>query len=121
MTIDEASKRYNIPLEILKTYECWGLCGAVKKIMGAWRYDDEDIQRLSMIMTLHDIGFTNDEVEKYMKLLLEGEQTKQKRLRMLNERRKDTMDEIHLKQKQLDRLDHLRYKIQNMKTKGTAG
>ena len=31
MTINEASERYNIPLEILHEYECWGLCGAVKK------------------------------------------------------------------------------------------
>lgn len=31
MTIDEASKLYNIPLEILHEYEKWGLCNAVKK------------------------------------------------------------------------------------------
>ena len=40
MTINEASERYNIPLEILREYESWGLCGAVKKVMGAWQYDD---------------------------------------------------------------------------------
>ena len=34
MTIDEASRRYNIPLGILKEYESWGLCGEVKKVMG---------------------------------------------------------------------------------------
>ena len=31
MTIHEASERYNIPIEILREYESWGLCGAVKK------------------------------------------------------------------------------------------
>lgn len=36
MTIYEASERYNIPLEILREYESWGLCGAVKKVMGSW-------------------------------------------------------------------------------------
>ena len=69
MTIDEASRRYNIPLEILQEYEQWGLCGAVKKVMGAWQYDDTDLERLSTIMTLHDIGFTTEEVETYMRLL----------------------------------------------------
>lgn len=59
MTINEASERYHIPLEILQEYERWGLCGAVKKVMGAWQYDDTDLERLSMIMTLHDIGFEN--------------------------------------------------------------
>ena len=39
MTINEASERYSIPLDILKEYESWGLCGAVKKVMGAWQYD----------------------------------------------------------------------------------
>ena len=54
MTIDEASRRYNIPVKILREYESWGLCGEVKKVMGSWRYDDSDIERLSIIMTLHD-------------------------------------------------------------------
>ena len=73
MTIDEASKRYNIPLNILHEYERWGLCNAVKKVMGAWQYDDTDLERLSLIMTLHDIGFESFEIETYMKLLLEKE------------------------------------------------
>ena len=62
MTIHEASERYKIPIKILKEYEKWGLCGEVKKVMGAWQYDETDIERLGMIMTLHDIGFTNEEV-----------------------------------------------------------
>lgn len=112
MTIQEASERYRIPIDILKEYESWGLCSAVKKVMGIWQYDDEDIQRLSTIMTLHDAGFSNEEVENYMRLLLEGENTEQERLAMLSRHRNSTLDEIHFKQAQLDRLDYLRYKIQ---------
>ena len=29
MTMEEASRRYHIPVEVLKEYESWGLCGAV--------------------------------------------------------------------------------------------
>ena len=111
MTIHEASERYGIPLEILHEYESWGLCGAVKKVMGAWQYDEEDIERLSLIMTLHDVGFSKEEVESYMRLLLEGENTEAKRMKMLDAHRNGTLDEIHFKQRQLDRLDYLRYKI----------
>lgn len=111
MTIDEAHSRYNIPVEILREYESWGLCGAVKTVMGAWQYDEEDIERLSLIMTLHDVGFSKEEVESYMRLLLEGENTEAKRMKMLDAHRNGTLDEIHFKQKQLDRLDYLRYKI----------
>lgn len=112
MTINEASERYNIPIEVLKEYESWGLCDEVRRVMGVWQYDDRDIQRLSMIMTLHDIGFDNNEVEAYMRLLLEGDSTEEERLDMLNKKRGVTLDELHFKQKQLDRVDYLRYKIQ---------
>ena len=111
MTIHEASERYNIPLEILREYERWGLCGTVKTVMGAWQYDDTDLERLSMIMTLHDVGFENDEIETYMKLLLEQEGTETQRLRMLDRKRGHTLDEIHFREKQLERLDYLRYHI----------
>ncbi len=112
MTIDEASSRYYIPIKILKEYESWGLCKEVKKIMGTWNYDDSDIERLSTIMTLHDIGFTNDEIRKYMELLCSGELTEKKRMSMLNEKRKGTLAEIHFRERQLDRLDYLRFEIQ---------
>ena len=52
MTINEASERYRIPIEVLREYESWGLCGEVKRVMGAWQYDSRDLERLSMIMTL---------------------------------------------------------------------
>ena len=102
MTIQEASEKYNIPIKILQEYERWGLCGEVKK----------DIERLSTIMTLHDIGFTNGEIEKYMRLLLKGKSTEKERLKMLNDKRLGTLDEIHFKERQLDRLDYLRFEIQ---------
>ena len=80
MTIHEASVRYKIPMDILKEYESWGLCGTVPKVMGAWHYDDEDLERLGLIMTLHDMGFTSEEVETYMRLTLEQRESEQKRL-----------------------------------------
>lgn len=117
MTIKEASERYNIPIKILQEYESWGLCSEVKKIMGSWHYDESDIERLSTIMTLHDIGFTNEEVQQYMLLLLKGKSTEKDRLKMLREKRNGTLDEIHFKQHQLDRLDYLRFEIEKQSQK----
>lgn len=79
--------------------------------MGAWHYDETDIERLSLILTLHDVGFSNDEIEHYMRLLLSNEDSAQERMAMLREKRDGTLDEIHFKQKQLDRLDYLRFEI----------
>lgn len=115
MTKDEASQRYRIPPHILDEYESWGLCGAVKKVMGAWQYDDEDLERLSTIMTLHDIGFTAQEVETYMRLLLEQPDSDRQRLRMVEEKRSATLEEIHFRERQLQRLDYLRHELQKEK------
>lgn len=117
MTIKEASERCNIPIKILQEYESWGLCGEVKKGHGSWHYDGSDIERLSTIMTLHDIGFTNEEVQQYMLLLLKGKSTEKERLKMLREKRNGTLDEIHFKQCQLDRLDYLRFEIEKQSQK----
>lgn len=72
MTLFEASEKYNIPPEILKEYESWGLCSAVKKVMGSWQYDDTDIENLSLIMTLHNLNFKPQEIEEFMNLKLSG-------------------------------------------------
>ena len=111
MTKQEASERYQIPLEILSEYESWGLCGTVKKVMGAWQYDDTDLERLSTMMTLHDLGFTAREVEAYMRLLLEQAHTEGQRLRILEEKREAALNEIHFKERQLQRLDYLRHQL----------
>lgn len=116
MTMKEASERYNIPVKILKEYESWGLCGAVKKVMGAWQYDDQDLERLGMVMTLHEIGFDSSEVEIYMRLMLEGEVTQPQRIAMLNKKRGKTLDEIHFKEKQISSMDYLRHEMQKDKS-----
>lgn len=118
MTILEASERYQIPINILQEYESWGLCGAVKQVMGAWQYDDTDLERLSIIMTLHDIGFTTEEVKTYMHLLLECENSCLQRLEMLEQKRRAALDEIHFKEHQLQRLDYLRHEIRKTQQSG---
>ena len=42
----------------------------LKKVMGSWQYDETDLERLSLIMTLYDLDFSVEEIEKYMKLSL---------------------------------------------------
>lgn len=108
MTAEEVSRRYQVPIKILDEYREWGLCGAVKMAMDDWQYGDRDLERLSMIMVLHDMGFEKEEVEHYMKLLIQGDGTWRERLKMLDYRRNVTLDEIHLKEKQLERMDYLR-------------
>ena len=55
-----------------------------------------------------------------MRLLLEGEATGAERLRMLEKKRAAALDEIHFKERQLQRLDYLRHEIRKTQT-GTGG
>ena len=111
MTRQEISRRYQIPLDVLLEYEEWALCGADKQMADAWQYDDSDLERLSMVMTLLEIGFRVREAEVYLHLALEGERSGAQRLRMLEERRSAILEEIHCKERQLQRLDCLRHAL----------
>ena len=73
--------------------------------------DDKDIERLEMIKALHDMGFQSTEVEVYMRLLIKGDMTRRERLQILNAKRSEMLDEIHLKERQLERMDYLRHEI----------
>ena len=50
-----------------------------------------------------------------MRLLLEQPDSDRQRLRMMEEKRKETLDEIHFRERQLQRLDYLRHEIQKEK------
>lgn len=86
-------------------------------MMGVWQYDDTDLDRLCTIMTLHDLGFSIAETQWYMRLLLEQPHTEQQRLQMLEEKRAAALDEIHFKERQLQRLDYLRHEIRKKQNK----
>lgn len=85
--------------------------------MGSWQYDETDFERLSLIMMLYGLDFTVEEIKKYMKLSLgknEREWLKllnKKRKGILDRKRKGILDEVHLKEKQLSRIDYLRYEM----------
>lgn len=115
MTIDEVGRQYMIPRKILEEYESWGGCGAVKKVMGDWKYDEQDLERLSLIMTLHDIGFEKEEIEAYMTLMIGEKDNGDDRLRMLQKKRLALLDEIYFREKKLEHLDYLRHEIGKMK------
>ena len=111
MTIYEAGERYRIPLNVLKEYETWGLCCGGGNGKDLRQCSQTDIDRLSLIMTLHDVGFKDAEVEHYMRLTLSGDGRDRERLTMLRKRRDKTLEELHFKQEQLDRLAYLLYEL----------
>lgn len=85
------------------------MCQEVKKVMGSWQYDETDFERLSLIVMLYGLDFTVEEIKKYMKLSLG--KNEREWLKLLNKKRKGILDEVHLKEKQLSRIDYLRYEM----------
>lgn len=85
------------------------MCQEVKKVMESWQYDETDFERLSLIMMLYGLDFTVEEIKKYMKLSLKKNENEC--LKLLNKKRKGILDEVHLKEKQLSRIDYLRYEM----------
>lgn len=112
MNKQEVSKKYNIPVNVLVEYEKWHLCDSVKVVMGDWQYDDEDLDRLSMIMTLHDIGFDEETIEQYMRnLVKEDKSANTMLLTILQRQRNNKLKKIHLLEKQIEKLDNLKNTI----------
>ena len=60
-------------------------------------------------MMLYGLDFTVEEIKKYMKLSLG--KNEREWLKLLNKKRKGILDEVHLKEKQLSRIDYLRYEM----------
>lgn len=112
MNKQEVSKKYNIPVDVLIEYEKWHLCDSVKVIMGDWQYDDEDLDRLSMIMTLHDIGFDKAIVKQYMEILVrEDKSANSMLLAIIQKQRNTNLKKIHLLEDKIEKLDNLRSKL----------
>lgn len=114
MTMEEVAIRYGIPKKIFLEFKAWGLLNREGKDRVPERYDDSDLQLISLMITLHQIGFSSEEVRRYMKLMLEGEDTAMERMKMLNHRRKQALEEIHFREKQLENLDYLRHQIRSI-------
>lgn len=110
MTLFEVSEKYNIPPEIIKDYEMRWRCCENKNSAGTYNYDDKDLENLSIIITLQDMGFTADETEKYMRAKIYGEYDNCVCC-MLSDKRNALLSDIHSKEDQLQRLDYLKYKL----------
>ena len=74
-------------------------------------YDDLDIERLSLILTLKKAGVHIENILKYIQLDEQGQSTSIQKIRILKQERNNILDEIHQRQKNLDTLDCLIYKL----------
>lgn len=105
MTFEKAKEYYNIPIEVIQEYKKWKSKGKDEEDC-----NDSDLEQIKMIMLLQYVTFTMEEIREYMKMY-EEEDSDLKRLRFLNKKRDELLDNIHLYEKKLENLDFLRYEL----------
>lgn len=99
-------------MSTLRYYERAGLFDNVKRINGVREYSDDDIHRLSLIMTLKNAGFTLSAIANYLDLSVCG---KQARIKILERERSRLLESVHAGQKNIDSIDYLIYTVQKEK------
>ena len=104
MKKEDVNRIYSIPFSILDDYESLHLTKQEE-------YDEEDIEKLSFILSLQKLHFAHEDIKIYMQLYLLGDQTKLQRIKILKRKRQQLLDHIHDTQKDLDALDCLLYKM----------
>lgn len=103
MKAEEVSRRYQIPLELLREDQDWGF------ISRTGEYEEADLSRLSLMLTLQEIGFAPAEIREYLQLWLDGEKSSARRIQLLEEKRGRILAAIHAEEQKLERLDCLRH------------
>ena len=111
MTMNEVNRQYGIPRKILREYGRLGQEENGQKPEEEILYNDRDLERLCLLMTLYEVGFNRGEAKAYMALAVQGAATGKERLEMLQKKRDGLLEEIHDREKRLNHLDYLRYGI----------
>lgn len=113
MTGEEIRKRYCIPMEIIEEYETWKKKQGSRGSSSEGQYGDRDLELLGKIMTLHEAGFDEKQVEMYLDFVKSGDEGQQKCFAMLQKQREQVLAQIHSGEQMLERLDYLRYETEN--------
>lgn len=88
-----------------------GLFEDVSRVNGIREYEDKDIERLSLIVTLKNTGLSIEAIAKFIELDKDGAGTINQRIKMLKNERQKILDNIHEQQNNLYSLDCLIYQI----------
>lgn len=106
MTLEDAGKKFVLPLSTLEQYVSFGFIKKSGKRGETENYREEDFEQLGLVNTLFSAGFTPEEIKKYLTLTAKTG-TDEQQIRMLKKQRRLLLDGIHKQQKILDSLDFM--------------
>ena len=106
-TIGEVSKKTNIPPSTLRYYEKEGLLPSVSRTdSGIRKFDDDDLDRLSIIECLKKTGLSIKKIKQFIDWCSEGNSTIQLRYEMFQECREETLRKINELKETLEMIDY---------------
>ena len=103
MTIYELSEQYYIDIEKLQYFE------ENELIKSEQVYSSVEVQRLSIMCMLYEIGLRAKQIKKFF--LLGNSNQFSEQIKLLNKQRFNLIDKIHSKQQTLDRLDYMIHEL----------
>lgn len=107
MTLNEASKRFHISIEKLKSYEENGLLEHQTLADGTFDYTETEFWHIGLIHSLLRSGIDMEVLKKYLRLIKDKTSSKQEQIKILRKQRYELLDDIHDKQQVLDELDYM--------------
>ena len=114
MTLNEASKRFHISMEKLKSYEKNELLEHQTLADGTFDYTETELRRIGLIHSLLKSGMNMEVLKKYLWLLNDNTGSKEEQIRILRTQRYQLLDDIHDKQQTLDELDYMIRETKNL-------
>lgn len=105
-TMKQTCQMVNMNYETLKFYCNQGLIPNVKRNKNNHRiFDDEDIDWIKGLICLKNCGMSIKEMQKYLKLCLNGNSTILERKLILNEKREELLEKINILNDAIEYID----------------
>ncbi len=105
-SIGEVAEKFDISVSAIRFYDKKGLFSEIKKVNGVRKFTEEDVNKLFYIMCLKKSGMKLREIKQFMDYVKKGNQTLEKRLKMITDQAKKVEAEIKEKEKIRDLLSY---------------
>ena len=112
MNIEEASEFFAMNPDNIRDYEKQGLLQVCKDEQGDVELHDDDAHRLCFIRTMVDAGSEIETIKRFLDLR-DGNKNQNEQIQILKKQRFRLLDDIHVKQQLLDRIDFIIQQIKD--------
>lgn len=106
MLISEVAKKFDLTQDTLRYYEKEKLIGPIKKgENGIRNYNEDDLKRIGFVKCMRSAGLEVAVLQKYIQLYNQGDDTIEKRRKILTEQKKQLKAKIDDMQQAYERLN----------------